>query len=159
MRRVVSLRQLDLRQSDDFDCLRVHIGLLYAELFGEGLVPSEACFDALAEQIRDRGPAHWAFLGTAPDQKPIAFATLAESFAVFAEGAYGIINELWVHRDHRSRGVGARVLEHCRQFGLHRGWRRIDVSAPAMAKWDRTFAFYQNHGFELTGRKLKIRLK
>ena len=90
---------------------------------------------------------------------PICLATLAESFSFFARGHYGIINELWVRSDARSRGAGARMIEHCAELGRKRGWRRIDVSAPADSKWDRSFEFYRKRGFLLTGRKLKYMIE
>lgn len=149
----MNIRQLNLSSAADFAQLALHIERLYAELFGARAVPSRSDL----EHLRERLPAddHWAFLIEDAERAPAAFFTLAEAFAVFARGEYGIINELWVRPDVRSRGVGALALEHCRAFGKERGWKRIDVSAPASAEWDRSYEFYRRQGFELTGRKLK----
>jgi ribosomal protein S18 acetylase RimI-like enzyme len=114
---------------------------------------------SLAEQLRRHAPAHWAFLGSEGTRRDIAFVTLGESFSVFAGGTYGIINELWVHPECRSQGLGAQVVEHCRAFGRMRCWRRIDVSVPPTERWDRTFTFYEKAGFELKGRTLECVLK
>jgi len=142
----------------DFEILLACIGNLYRELFGEGAVPTAELRTKLARQLADR-PAHWAFVGTQTGhEEPIAFFTLAESFAVFAHGRYGILNELWVAPQWRSQGVGELAIANAAEFGRTRDWERIDVTAPPDARWDRTFAFYQRHGFTPTGRKLKLYL-
>ncbi len=132
------------------------LGLLYAELFGPSAVLSEVDFRAAVGQWeRDQRP-HWAFQAIDESGRTAAFFTLGESFAFFAHGTYGILNELWVNPEVRSKGVGEQVIAFCVRFAGMRGWGRIDVSAPPNAEWDRTFAFYQKRGFTLTGRKLKI---
>jgi GNAT superfamily N-acetyltransferase len=112
----------------------------------------------LYEELHADAPSHWAFVGDHGGPEPLVFATLAESFAVFAGGRYGIINELWVHEGSRSAGVGGLMIEHLAEFGRRRGWKRIDVSAPQDPKWDRSLAFYLARGFQQTGRKLKLML-
>lgn len=155
---VLTFRELDLAEDADFEQLAQHVERLYRELFGREAVPAPSELQRLREEATTHSPSHWAFLARDADPAPVAFFTLAEAFAIFARGRYGIINELWVRPDARSQGVGARVLDHCRAFGTERGWRRIDVSAPANAEWDRSFEFYRKCGFTLTGRKLKIML-
>lgn len=131
---------------------------LYAELFGpQAVLPAEVAQAALEDWHRN-GRAHWAFRATDEVGDMVAFFTLAESFAFFAHGAYGILNELWVRPDARSRGVGREILQFCGDFARQRGWERIDVSAPPLAKWDRTVSFYEKNGFVVTGRKLKLLL-
>lgn len=72
--------------------------------------------------------------------------------------AAGATPRRWVRSDARSAEVGAQAIEFVRAFGAQQGWRRLDVSAPPDAKWDRTVAFYRKQGFEIAGRKLKYRL-
>src|SRR5688572_9142566 len=104
------IRELNLAEDRDFELLVVHIEKLYEELFGGSGLPSLRDLDHLHQQLRTRPPQHWAFLAYDADREPVAFATLAEAFAVFATGYYGIINELWVRSDARSRGAGARMI-------------------------------------------------
>jgi GNAT superfamily N-acetyltransferase len=151
---MVSMRELRLRDESDFQLMASCIGKLYAELFGEGTVPKAEVLARLREQI-DEEPAYWAFVAHDEAGELLAFVTLAESFAVFASGRYGIINELWVRGDRRSAGVGADVIDFAKAFAKRRGWQRIDVSAPADPRWDRSYAFYQRIGFVFTGRKLR----
>ena len=153
---------LKIREVTDADTIAQQLALLYTELFGPSAVLSQPEFDAaLAQWSPGHGKppcAHWAFQAIEDSGQVAAFFTLAESFAFFAHGRYGIINELWVNPQLRSQGVGEQVIAFCVNFGRAKGWQRIDVSAPADAQWDRTFAFYQKRGFTFTGRKLKIRV-
>ena len=88
----------------------------------------------------------------------IGVATLVENFAIYADGHYGVINELYVVPEHRCHKVGEKLLEAIAAFGIERGWRRIDVTAPGGDKWERTRAFYERHGYVFTGPKLKLLL-
>jgi len=134
--------------------IRKYIGLLYAELFDKQTIPSENVFDNIFSQLKDPNNNHDAYC-LKENNETIAFFTLGESFSIFAHGKYGIINELWVNEKLRSKGVGKTVIQQIIKIGTERGWKRIDVSAPADEKWDRTFNFYKKNGFTLTGRKLK----
>lgn len=155
---MLDIRELNVADAEDFELLITHIEKLYGELFGTGAGPSPDDLVQLRRDIATRAPRHWAFLARDDAGEPIALATLAESFAIFARGYYGIINELWVRSDRRRAGAGAAMLDTLTRFGRSRGWRRIDVSAPVDPKWDESFEFYVRQGFVPTGRKLKILL-
>ena len=88
----------------------------------------------------------------------IGILTLAESFAIYSNGSYGIINEMLTSPDYRSAGVGAKLVEAAKQFGKKRGWARIDVTAPESRRWKRSRQFYEKQGFTFTGQKLRILL-
>ena len=96
-----------------------------------------------------------AFLAT-DDGVPVGVLTLSEAVAAYAGGRYGIISEVYVAPTHRGTGIGHRLIDAAIGEARTRGWRRLDVSAPPDAQWDRTFAFYVNSGFVFTGRKLKL---
>lgn len=91
--------------------------------------------------------------------EPLGFLALDESFALYAEGSFGMIPELFVRPPYRSSGVGAALLEEARRLGQSRGWRRLEVTTPPLPQFDRTLAFYQQQGFSISGgRKLKLDL-
>jgi GNAT superfamily N-acetyltransferase len=156
---MLDIRELNLEDERDFESMVVHVEKLFTELFGASALPSLHDLAELRAQLRGGATKHWAFLAWDSDAEPIGFVTLAESFAIFSHGHYGIINELWVRSDARSQGVGRELIEHCKSFGRRRNWPRIDVSAPVSAAWDRSFNFYVQRGFVQTGRKLKLLLK
>src|SRR5262245_39019533 len=97
---------------------------------------------------------HTAFVAR-QGQAVVGVMTISESFAIYANGHYGVINEMFVPPEYRSRGVGALLLEAAKDLGRRRGWRRIDVTAPESERWHRTRQFYESQGFRYTGPKLK----
>lgn len=81
---------------------------------------------------------------------------LYESRALYAEGDFGTIAELYVRPAWRSQGIGASLLDAARQFGASRAWKRLEVTTPPLPLFQRTLEFYQGHGFAVAGgRKLK----
>ena len=86
----------------------------------------------------------------------IGFVSLCESQALYAGDCFGIIQEFYVAPDSRSSGVGRRLLEAASAHGLRQGWKRLEMCTPPLPEFDRTLAFYQTNGFEVTGgRKMK----
>lgn len=87
----------------------------------------------------------------------VGFATLCESFALYAEGAYGTIPELYVRPQQRSRHVGQQLIDAAKAFGNTRQWKRLEVTTPQLPQFDRTLVFYEREGFCVAGgRKLKM---
>jgi len=87
------------------------------------------------------------------------FVSMYESFALYAEGAFGTIAEFFVRPEFRSQGIGHRLTESAKEFGRIRGWRRFEVTTPPLPQFERTLGFYTREGFSVTGgRKLKYML-
>ena len=86
----------------------------------------------------------------------VGIATTTESFAIYANGLYGIINEMYVSPDYRSRGVGKDLIDGIKRLARTRGWSRIDVVCPESDRWVRTRRFYEREGFTFAGPKLKF---
>lgn len=108
----------------------------------------------LADLAR-QGDRFVALLARDDAGEPIGVLTLTETFAIFAGGAYGVIDELYVAPHHRSAGLGRRLLDAAAAIGRERGWRRLDVAAPPGDAWKRSVAFYEKNGFVFTGPKLR----
>jgi GNAT superfamily N-acetyltransferase len=90
---------------------------------------------------------------------PVGFLALYQSYALYAEGVYGTIPEFYVRPSHRSRGIGTALIAESKKIGQARGWRRLEVTTPPLPQFDRTLAFYERHGFTISGgRKLKVGL-
>ena len=148
------LIELDPRTAPDD--IAFYVAKLYSELFGPQAVLSEDVTHQVFAQWQQRSAKHRAFKVVDESGAVVAFFTLAESFAFFAHGAYGIVNELWVAPEHRSKGVGGEVLDLIKRLARDSGWERVDVSAPPDDKWIRSFEFYKKYGFTFTGKKLKF---
>ena len=87
------------------------------------------------------------------------FIALYESYALYAEGAFGTIPELYVRPKYRADGLGLHLVSRAKSFGASRGWTRLEVTTPPLPQFDRTLAFYEREGFAISGgRKLKVAL-
>ena len=85
----------------------------------------------------------------------VGVLTLSIAFAIYANGEYGVIDEMYVDPTYRSGGVGAMLVDAIVRIGREKGWSRIDVTAPESERWTRTRRFYEKLGFVFTGPKLK----
>ena len=93
------------------------------------------------------------------DHRAIGFVALCESYALYAEGAFGTIPELYVRPEHRSKNVGFRLLSAAKYFAMEQGWKRLEVTTLPLPQFDKTLAFYEREGYTITGgRKLKVLL-
>ncbi len=63
--------------------------------------------------MNDQGERYTAFLAQDPDGKWIGVVTVMEAFAIYANGKYGIIDEMYVAPPHRST--------RCRETAYRRG--------------------------------------
>ena len=88
--------------------------------------------------------------------KSIGFISMYESYALYAEGAYGTIPELYIRPEYRSLNIGKLLLEKAKEFSISKNWKRLEVTTPPLPQFDRTLSFYENNSFEIAGgRKLK----
>lgn len=91
--------------------------------------------------------------------EPLGFIALCESHALYAEGAFGIIQELYVDPAHRAKGIGRRLVEAAMNHGRKRGWKRLEVCTPPLPPFSGTVRFYERQSFNVTGgRKMKVLL-
>jgi GNAT superfamily N-acetyltransferase len=131
---------------------------LLAELGEEGdelgTLDSRKVLDAWA---RSPEAVHFFIAGDSGGPQ-VGITTVVEAFAIYANGNYGIINEMYVVPSRRSSGVGRRLIQAVKEFGIEREWTRIDVTAPESDRWVRTRAFYEREGFRFAGPKLKLLL-
>ena len=56
----------------------------------------------------------------------------------------------------RSQQVGAKLLKRAAALARDSGWKRVELCTPPLPAFERTVAFYEQNGFEITGgRKMK----
>jgi len=135
------------------------VNALLLELGEEGDEAGITDTGAVLAAWRAAGDRFQAFAAREPGGAVAGLLTLFESFAIYAGGAYGVINEMYVAPRHRSSGVGAALIEAAAACGRGRGWTRIDVTAPESPRWTRTRRFYEARGFRFAGPKLKHYLR
>jgi GNAT superfamily N-acetyltransferase len=77
--------------------------------------------------------------------------------AIHVPGRYLTIQDLWVQRDWRSRGVGAGLVEAVAALAREQGVGRIEVGLPreTFEAIKATEAFYEANGFELLGVRMR----
>jgi len=114
---------------------------------------------ARAREFLDR-ERYFVFLARAGREcRAVGFVALCESWALYAEGAFGILPELYVRPAYRSAGVGRSLVEAARAFGRGRGWKRLEVTTPPLPEFERTLRFYEREGFSISGgRKVRVLL-
>jgi len=122
-------------------------------------------FNFSLEETKDRlidfidQEKYFVFVAQNEHAAPIGFIALFEGHALYAEGAFGTIPELFVRPDFRSQNVGQRLVEQAKTFGSSRGWKRLEVTTPPLPQFDKTLSFYEREEFAITGgRKLKVLL-
>jgi GNAT superfamily N-acetyltransferase len=129
---------------------------LLKELREEGEEFSGVNRDRILKDWQNDPDRFAAFISRDDHNKPVGVITLVCCFALYAEGEFGIINELYVIPEFRSQKVGSRLLDAAKTYAREKGWKRIDVTAPSGKKWERTVKFYEREGFKFTGPKLKF---
>lgn len=98
---------------------------------------------------------YFAFIAKDRD-KAIGFISLYESYALYSEGSYGTIPELYISPKYRSIHIGKLLLDKAKEFAISKNWKRLEVTTPPLPQFDRTLSFYENNRFEIAGgRKLK----
>jgi len=102
---------------------------------------------------------YFVFVARSESGHPAGFIALYESYALYAEGAFGTIPELYVRPEFRTEGLGLELVSRAKSFGQSRGWTRLEVTTPPLPQFDRTLVFYEREGFAISGgRKLKVAL-
>jgi len=93
------------------------------------------------------------------NDRAAGFLALYESYALYAGGVFGTIPELYVKPAYRSQGVGTDLVTVAKRYARSRRWTRLEVTTPPLPHFERTLAFYQRHGFSISGgRKMRVEL-
>lgn len=132
---------------------------LLAELGEEGDELGNLATEKVLKAWKDFSDRFHVFVAKIADVGIVGVLTLSETFAIYANGNYGVIDEMYVAPAFRSQGVGRILVDAVKEFGKQKRWTRIDVTAPESERWERTRKFYEKEGFVFTGPKLKFLLQ
>ena len=158
--------RVHVAQPHEADTVLALVEALVTELGDEGreftLIDREKLRDALSRELgagSEPGSGSGRFLALlAMDESdtPIGVLTLSTSFAIYAGGEYGVIDEMYVRPEWRGQGVGRRLVEAAREIARRRSWFRLDVTGPSGSDEARALRFYESLGFEHTGPKMRM---
>lgn len=102
---------------------------------------------------------HYAAIIGWSDVTSVAVSTITETYALYAGGKIGVIQEFYVIPEFRCSGVGAMLLEQVKNYGQKQGWSCIELCSPPLPEFERTLSFYQNNGLvPVGGRKMRQNL-
>lgn len=146
--------------ADDADELAIMVGELLNEIMTAiGISVFNFSLDETKARLKDfiEREKYFVFIAQHESAGPVGFVALFEGYALYAEGAFGTIPELFVRPGFRSQNVGLLLVEQAKTFGSSRGWKRLEVTTPPLPQFDKTLAFYEREGFAISGgRKLKV---
>ena len=104
------------------------VAVLVGELLGEIMQAIEVQafnfdFDETTARLADfiNREKYFVFVARNDSDTVIGFIALYESYALYAEGAFGTIPELYVRPAHRANKLGRRLVAQAKSFGLSRG--------------------------------------
>lgn len=148
--------------SNDAREVAVMVGELLAEIMNAiGVQAFNFDLDETTARLTDflNHEKYFVFVARSGSLSPAGFIALYESYALYAEGAFGTIPELYVRPAYRTNKLGLHLVSQAKSFGASRGWTRLEVTTPPLPQFDRTLAFYEREGFAISGgRKLKVDL-
>ena len=94
---------------------------------------------------------HYTVIAAFDGDKIVGFGALCESRSLYAEGAFGIIQEFYVLPDYRSKKIGKELIHEIVLFAKSKNWKRLELCTPPVPEFAKTVAFYKANGFEITG--------
>jgi GNAT superfamily N-acetyltransferase len=148
-----------IANSDDFELVGDNVAKLIHELFPERKDDyRRSKMVNAAKELLQEGTGVWALIATSASGETMGVLTLNECAAISAGGAFGEIYELYVTPNARSKDVGWDLVQAAADFGRERAWPHMEVGAPDMPRWQRSYDFYINHGFTEVGPRLELLL-
>ena len=138
------------------------IGLLVVELTNEiSALTKVQHFDINLNSTIERCRAliregHYAAIVGEYQNKPIAIATFTETYALYAGGKIGLIQEFYISPECRTAGIGSMLIEQVKKYGKQHDWSCIELCTPPLPEFERTLNFYQQNGLvPVGGRKMR----
>jgi GNAT superfamily N-acetyltransferase len=118
--------------------------------------PPQARMQAQARALLEE-PRAGTLLVADADSQLVGFLGVSWQSAIRIPGRYGLIQELWVHSDWRSRAIGGELLSALSELARTLGIERIEVGLPSerFARLAATESFYADNGFTTIGTRMR----
>jgi len=135
------------------------VAKLLQALVGHKRVIDSECLTGVSRKLLSEGSGFHAFLFQV-ESISVGVITVSQSAAIYAGGHYGVIEELYVEPEFRSKLIGKALLGKVMSFAREQRWPRLEVSTPENERWQRTIDFYRREGFvdNSIGERLKLDL-
>lgn len=77
---------------------------------------------------------YYAAILVCSDNIPVAVSTIAETYALYAGGKIGVVQEFYVVPEFRHSGIGTMLIEQVKIYGKTRGWSclKVDPATPGV---------------------------
>lgn len=99
---------------------------------------------------------HYSAIIGMHENTPIAVVTITETYALYAGGKIGVIQEFYVSPKFRAEGVGSMLFEQVQRHAKQQNWSCIELCTPPLPEFQRTLNFYQKNGLiPVGGRKMR----
>ncbi|CAN1508563.1 WecD Histone acetyltransferase HPA2 and related acetyltransferases [Flavobacteriaceae bacterium] len=85
----------------------------------------------------------------------IGFVTYVVTNAIYAKGKLGVVNELYIVPDFRSKKIGQKLIDYVGTIAEKEGWKRIELDTPRPDVSEKALNFYLNEGFVTSGFRMK----
>lgn len=129
---------------------------LLSELRGKPL-GNHSLMSICKELLQNKRQLYMVYLAF-KENECLGIITLSECASLYAQGTYGIIQELYIIPGGRSQGIGNQLINRAKDYGIKCGWDRIEVGAPSVEQWRKTISFYKREGFQEVGPRLKYHI-
>ena len=77
---------------------------------------------------------------------------------MYARGDFGVINELYIVPEFRSKNIGQKLIDFLIAIGKSKNWTRLELDTPEIEKSEKTINFYKKEGIVPIGYRMKKNL-
>ena len=162
--KAVSQQAYQIRSAEltDIPGVIAGVGSLLAELKGVSEFQLPASSAEICQRLIEGKYPGTIFVANLPGNHDsiLGLITLTVQEAIHVGASYILIQELWVHPDHRSQNIGENLIQAVETYCEQKGLARIEVCLPTheFPGFSNTHHFYQKSGFEDFGPRMLKRI-